>query len=187
MMLRPIHHVVSKERKIKARVGKFCSYGLFNLLGHKRIAFAGGEKKWFDAHERMTAWKATMKKANLDYDLLFEGNWSASSGYAMAENILAQDKSVTAIYAASDLIGLGVLKYLNDGRLKDISVISTDAMEESEFYFPSLTTIKYDYEELGRRYFHLLLNVIAKRPMSVYTSSFQVELSIRDSTHKNKN
>ena len=181
------HSSVPKEVKLNQRLVSSVATDYLISLGHKRIAFAGGEKKWFDAHERMTAWKATMKKANLDYDLLFEGNWSASSGSAMAENILAQDKSVTAIYAASDLIGLGVLKYLNDGRLKDISVISTDAMEESEFYFPSLTTIKYDYEELGRRYFHLLLNVIAKRPMSVYTSSFQVELSIRDSTHKNKN
>jgi DNA-binding LacI/PurR family transcriptional regulator len=180
------HSSVPKEVKLNQRLVSSVATDYLISQGHRRIAFAGGEKKWFDAHERMTAWKAAMKKANLDYDLLFEGNWSASSGYSMAENILAQDKSVTAIYAASDLIGLGVLKYLNDRRLKDISVISTDAMEESEFYFPSLTTIKYDYEELGRRYFHLLLNLMAKRPMSVYTSSLQVELSIRDSTRKHK-
>lgn len=180
------HSSIPKEVKLNQRMVSAVATDYLISLGHRRIAFAGGEKKWFDAHERMTAWKATMKKANLDFDLLFEGNWSASSGYAMAERIFAQDKKVTAIYAASDLIGLGVLKYLNDGRLRDISVISTDAMQESEFYFPSLTTIKYDYEELGRRYFHLLLNLMSKRPISVYTHSFQVELSIRDSTRKNK-
>jgi len=180
------HSSIPKEVKLNQRLVSSVATDYLISLGHSRIAFAGGKKSWFDAHERMIAWKATMKKANLDFDLLFEGDWSASSGYALAEEIFAQDKNVTAIYAASDLIGLGVLKYLNDGRLKDISVISTDAMEESEFYFPSLTTIKYDYEELGRRYFHLLLNLIAKKPISVYTSSFQVELSIRDSTHKNK-
>jgi DNA-binding LacI/PurR family transcriptional regulator len=180
------HSSVPKEVKLNQRKVSSIATDYLISLGHKRIAFAGGQKKWFDAHERMIAWKTTMKKANLDCDLLFEGDWSATSGYEMAENILAEDKHVSAIYAASDLIGLGVLKYLNDGRFKDVSVISTDAMEESEFYYPSLTTIKYDYGELGRRYFQLLLNLIAKRPMPVYTSSFQIELSIRDSTRKNR-
>jgi len=180
------HSSVPKEVKLNQRKVSSIATDYLISLGHKRIAFAGGHKKWFDAHERMIAWKTTMKKANLDCDLLFEGDWSATSGYEMAENILAEDKHVSAIYAASDLIGLGVLKYLNDGRFKDVSVISTDAMEESEFYYPSLTTIKYDYGELGRRYFQLLLNLIAKRPMPVYTSSFQIELSIRDSTRKNR-
>lgn len=180
------HSSVPKEVKLNQRLVSSIATDYLISLGHKRIAFAGGQKNWFDAHERMTAWKTTMKKASLDYDLLFEGDWSATSGYEMTEMILTEDKHVTAIYAASDLIALGVLKYLNDGRFRDVSVISTDAMVESEFYYPSLTTIKYDYEELGRRYFQLLLNLIAKKPMPVYTSSFQIDLSIRDSTRKHK-
>jgi DNA-binding LacI/PurR family transcriptional regulator len=127
-----------------------------------------------------------MKKAHLDNQLFFEGDWSAASGYLMAEKILSQDDKVSAIYSASDLIALGVLKYLNDRKLRDISVVSTDAMPESEFYFPSLTTIKYDYEELGRRYFQYLLNLITNKPLSVYAHSLQVDLSIRDSTHRRK-
>ena len=180
------HSSVPKEVKLNQRLVSSIATDYLISLGHKRIAFAGGQKNWFDAHERMIAWKTTMKKASLDYDLLFEGDWSATSGYEMTEMILTEDKHVTAIYAASDLIALGVLKYLNDGRFRDVSVISTDAMEESEFYYPSLTTIKYDYEELGRRYFQLLLNLIAKKPMPVYTGSFQIDLSIRDSTRKHK-
>jgi DNA-binding LacI/PurR family transcriptional regulator len=180
------HSSVPKEVKLNQRLVSSVATEYLVTLGHKRIAFAGGDKKWFDEHERLASWKITMKKAHLDNQLFFEGDWSAASGYLMAEKILSQDDKVSAIYSASDLIALGVLKYLNDRKLRDISVVSTDAMPESEFYFPSLTTIKYDYEELGRRYFQYLLNLITNKPLSVYAHSLQVDLSIRDSTHRRK-
>jgi len=153
-------------------------------LGHEKIGFIGGNQNWFDGIEREIGWRLAMKKCNLNQNRSFSGDWSAKSGYQLAAELIEKFPDTSAIYTASDLIGLGVLKYINEKKLSKIDIISSDAMPESSFYYPALTTVKYDYVELARRLFNGVLSLIAEEPFDSYNSDIPVELIVRESTKR---
>ena len=67
---------------------------------------------------------------------------------------LLQHRSITAVFVANDQMAVGVLRAVQEaGRHVpgDISVVGYDDQPEAEFFMPPLTSIKQDFEELGRR------------------------------------
>ncbi|MNI78087.1 Lactose operon repressor [compost metagenome] len=58
------------------------------------------------------------------------------------------------MFVANDQMAVGVLRAVQEAGLHvpdDISVVGYDDQPEAEFFMPPLTTIKQDFEELGRR------------------------------------
>lgn len=151
-------------------------------LGHKHIAFIGGDPQWYDAKERHKGWSIALKKAKLKKSIFYEGDWSAESGYKLCKKLLSGSKSFTAIVVCSDHVSLGVLKALNESKKNFVSVISTDNMRESAFYFPSLSTVTHDFEEMGKRYFLYLLSLINNEALPTFPDGVGVELIAREST-----
>lgn len=151
-------------------------------LGHKNIAYIGGDPQWYDAKERLKGWSLALKKAKLQNSMFYEGDWSAESGYKLCKKLLSGSKSFTAIVVCSDHVSLGVLKALNESKKNYVSVISTDNMRESAFYFPSLSTVTHDFEEMGKRYFLYLLSLINNEAVPTFPDGVGVELVAREST-----
>ena len=90
------------------------------------------------------------------------GDWSARSGYDLGRR-LAADRSVTAIFVANDQMALGVLRAMHEaGRSvpRDVSIVGFDDIPEAAYFLPPLTTIRQDFDELGRRSLRLLLRMI---------------------------
>lgn len=150
-------------------------------LGHKDILYIAGESSWYDARERTIGWKAVAKANGISTKLSFSGDWSSKSGYEICIQQLRVAK-FSAILASSDIIALGVLKALNDNNRLDISVISMDNMKESEYYYPSLTAVDVDWEEMGKRYFRYLVSKIEKKEPEVYLTGERISIIERDST-----
>ncbi|MCM0617880.1 LacI family DNA-binding transcriptional regulator [Paenarthrobacter sp. TYUT067] len=122
-------------------------------LGHRRIAHISGPPHWIDAAERITGWQESLENAGLDADVLLRGGWDAASGYRAGLELI-QQRSVTAVFVANDQMAVGVLRAVQESGLHvpgDISVVGYDDQPEAEFFMPPLTTIKQDFEELGRR------------------------------------
>jgi DNA-binding LacI/PurR family transcriptional regulator len=70
------------------------------------------------------------------------------------------DLPLTAVFAANDHIALGLFRALGEVGVKvpdDISVVGFDDVPEAEFYTPPLTTIRQDFDEVGKRGMALLL------------------------------
>jgi DNA-binding LacI/PurR family transcriptional regulator len=70
---------------------------------------------------------------------------------------------LTAVFAANDQMALGFLRLLHEhGREVpgDVSIVGFDDIPEAEFFTPPLTTIRQDFNEMGRRSLHLLLEEI---------------------------
>ena len=57
-----------------------------------------------------------MKLSGLSTNRYVHGEWTAKSGYILARKVLEKYPDTTAVYSASDIIGLGVLKYLNENK-----------------------------------------------------------------------
>ena len=67
---------------------------------------------------------------------------------------------MTAVFAANDQMALGVLRALHErGRRvpEDVSVVGFDDIPEAEFFRRPLTTVRQDFDEVGRRGLELLL------------------------------
>lgn len=122
-------------------------------LGHRSIAHISGPTHWIDAAERIEGWREAMGAAGLEADVLLQGAWDAASGYQAGLELIDYG-SVTAVFVANDQMAVGVLRALQEaGRHVpgDISVVGYDDQPEAGFFMPPLTTIKQDFEELGRK------------------------------------
>lgn len=90
------------------------------------------------------------------------GDWSVRSGYELGR-LLAQDPEVTAIFAANDEMALGVMRAMAEaGREvpRDVSIIGFDDVPFARYLTPPLTTVRQDFEGLGQRSVHLLMDAI---------------------------
>jgi DNA-binding LacI/PurR family transcriptional regulator len=103
--------------------------------------------------ERLRGWKAELESRGLPVRPPIQGDWTSDAGYRAAEQILA-DPAVTAVFAASDQLALGLLHSLSDRGIDvpdDLSVIGFDDQPDAAHYHPPLTTMRQDFEQLGRQ------------------------------------
>jgi DNA-binding LacI/PurR family transcriptional regulator len=122
-------------------------------LGHREIAHLAGPGWSLDANERVRGWRAELESRGLTVREPVQGDWTPGSGYRAADAILA-DPEVTAVFAASDQLALGLLHALSDRGIdvpKRVSVIGFDDQPDAAHYQPPLTTIRQDFDQLGRQ------------------------------------
>lgn len=128
-------------------------------LGHSRIVHISGGTDDGPSY-RSKAFLAEMRKRKLlTYAGVLEGSWSQEAGYINTEIILKSKKLPTAIYAANDLIALGVLAKLKEEGIRvpeDISVVGYDDSQFAQLRIADLTSIKESLFEMGRLGFELL-------------------------------
>ncbi len=120
--------------------------------GHTRIAHLAGPADWLEAESRAEGFAAEIADRGLAAGPVIAGDWSAGSGYAAVEAIIAA--GVTAVFAANDQMALGLLGGLHEAGLSvpaDISVVGFDDIPDAAFYWPKLTTVRQDFDELARR------------------------------------
>jgi len=92
---------------------------------------------------------------------------------------------VTAIFAANDQMALGVLRALHEHNRRvpeDVSVIGFDDIPEAAFFMPPLTTVRQDFDQVGRASLNLLLDQIDSGARSNARVVIQSELVVRAST-----
>jgi DNA-binding LacI/PurR family transcriptional regulator len=132
-------------------------------LGHQCVHYVAGPQTSLDAQEREAGWRAAMDAAGLAQPPVLRGDWSSRSGY-LAGQALAAVPEVTAILCVNDQMALGVIRAMSEaGRPvpRDVSVVGFDDIPEAEFFGPPLTTVRQDFNELGRRALRLLVLKIA--------------------------
>ncbi|MEV4668735.1 LacI family DNA-binding transcriptional regulator [Microbacterium sp. LWO12-1.2] len=120
--------------------------------GHTRIAHLAGPADWLEAESRTEGFAAELAARGLDAGPVIEGDWSAGSGYAAVAAVRAS--GVTAVFAANDQMALGLLGGLHEAGLAvpgDISVVGFDDIPDAAYYWPQLTTVRQDFDELARR------------------------------------
>jgi DNA-binding LacI/PurR family transcriptional regulator len=131
-------------------------------LGHATVWHISGPADFLEAERRLEGWRETLAAAGTEEPPPLSGDWSARSGYDLGRR-LAGDREVTAIFVANDQMALGALRALHEaGRSVpgDVSVVGFDDIPEAAYFLPPLTTIRQDFDELGRRSLRLLLRVI---------------------------
>ncbi|MDG4821763.1 LacI family DNA-binding transcriptional regulator [Asanoa sp. WMMD1127] len=138
-------------------------------LGHETVWHVRGPQNWLEARDREYAWRSTLESAGLAVPPALDGDWSAASGY-QAGLRLAGDPRVTAVFCANDQQALGLLRAFHERGVRvpdDVSVVGFDDIPEAEFMSPPLTTIRQDFDEVGRRCLAMLLDLLDPPVQSV--------------------
>jgi DNA-binding LacI/PurR family transcriptional regulator len=127
-------------------------------LGHQRIGHVSGPLDWIDGQARVDGWREELTEAGLTDDLLVEGDWSAGSGYRIGQQ-LAEQRSATAVFVSNDQMALGLLRAFGENGVRvpeDVSLVGFDDQPEAAYFMPPLTTVRQDFEELGKRCMDLM-------------------------------
>lgn len=157
-------------------------------LGHRRIAFIDGG--WLgDIRERREAYDAYMQEKGFERapEWIQADTNSPAGGYRAMTRLLALNRPPTAVFAADDLMAFGALKAVVDAGLRvpdDLSVVGFDDIELSEYFCPSLTTVRQPIEAMSQQALRLMLDLIneADTRSTEAVVRIQPELVIRQST-----
>jgi DNA-binding LacI/PurR family transcriptional regulator len=154
-------------------------------LGHETVWHIAGPPESFAAERRLKSWQATLEQAGREVPPPLTGDWSSRSGYEHGVR-LAGDPTVTAVFAANDQMALGLLRALHEkGRTvpRDVSVVGFDDMDEAAHFWPPLTTIRQNFDEVGARAVATLLTEMTPGGQNSTTAiSVPTELVVRAST-----
>jgi DNA-binding LacI/PurR family transcriptional regulator len=127
--------------------------------GHTTVFHVAGPAEWQEAGGRATGWRGALEAAGADVTPALSGDWSARSGFE-AGQVLAQIPDATAIFVANDAMALGVLRALHErGRRvpEEVAIVGFDDSPESAYFIPPLTTVRQDFQRVGRAAVQLLL------------------------------
>lgn len=151
-------------------------------LGHRTVHHVSGPPHWLAAQQRIEGWRESLARAGAEVPDVSAGDWSPLSGYEQGVR-LARLPDVTAIFAANDQMALGILRAFREaGRAvpADVSVAGFDDTPEAPYFAPPLTTVRQDFNEIGRRGVASVLALIEGKPTEAVL--LEPDLVVRDST-----
>ena len=160
--------------------------------GYRHIGHISGPLGWWEARQRMKAWKDTLKEASIGFRENFwvEGNWSSASGARAAEKLFEQYVNMDLILVANDQMALGAMQIVHQKGLRipqDIGIVGFDNIPESAFFWPALTTVNHDQFNLGKVAVEETIKIIELNrqglvPISPKTITLEPTLVVRGSS-----
>ena len=123
--------------------------------GYHKIGHVCGPLDWWEARQRVAAWKDTLTEHGLaaQDEQCVEGNWSSASGALAIEKLFDQYPELDAIFVANDQMALGVLQFFAERKTRipeDIGIVGFDNIAESAFFSPALTTVQQDQHKVAK-------------------------------------
>lgn len=156
-------------------------------LGHKHIAMITGPLIEDCTQDRITGYRAALKKAKIKVDAsaIVEGDWSASSAHQALLHLMQSQQPPTAIFAQNDRMALGALRAARDLGLsvpEQLAVIGLDDMPLASYFDPPLTTMRQDMFGIGRTAAQLLVRAVEQPHVQHQQLRAPAELIVRQST-----
>jgi DNA-binding LacI/PurR family transcriptional regulator len=175
-------------------------------LGHRRTGIVAGHARHLYSRARVDGFRAAADTAAADTASdttaadptaaggvtvsVAYGGWNRAKAATATHTLLDRDPGITAVFACSDPMALGVYDALRARGLRvpeDISVVGFDDLPEAQFVGPGLTTIRQPCTELGATAVKLLLDLARSedggiRPPAPARMELATELVRRAST-----
>jgi DNA-binding LacI/PurR family transcriptional regulator len=152
--------------------------------GHQTVFHVAGPPEWQESQGRASGWLSALGEAGAEVTSALPGDWTARSGYR-AGRVLARVPEATAIFVANDQMALGVLLALHEHNRRvpeEVGVIGFDDIPESAYFTPPLTTVRQDFDRVGRASLRLLLDQIESGARSGDRVVVPSQLVVRRST-----
>lgn len=135
--------------------------------GHRHIGVLGGNWSCSQiSYRRLLGCKRAFDRFELPLDVEKQCEpcrYSMGDAYAAAGRLLDRNPKLTAIFAMSDVMAIGVIRALRDRGKRvpeDISVVGYDGISMSRYCVPRLTTVRQDTQSLAQQGVDVLLRSI---------------------------
>lgn len=178
------------------------TYEILNYLyslGHRNISYIGGRSSIVDkdgktiyqnSDARANAYHNWMKiKGLTEFENTFITNWSTKEGLQSANKVLELNPRPSAVVVGSDPMALGVYKSFSNHKLNipsDISVVSFDDVEMTQYLTPTLSSVYINADEMGKLGVRLAKSMISEEIGASITITVHSQLKIRESIAKKK-
>jgi LacI family transcriptional regulator len=129
-------------------------------LGHRAIGHVTGPREHGNLSIRCKGFLGACEKAGVAPAVLY-GEHTYDGGLQLTRKLLNRNASITAVFAANDVMALGALRAIVEMGRKapdDVSVIGFDDLQLSAAITPGLTTIRQPSYEIGRAAAQILLS-----------------------------
>jgi LacI family transcriptional regulator len=160
--------------------------------GYRHIGHISGPLDWWEARQRKAGWQDALSEIGIQVaDHHWEsGNWSSASGEKAIRKLLDGYPEMEAVFVANDQMALSVLQVACEKGLQvpqDLAVVGFDGIPEAAYYWPPLTTVYQDQQQLGGTAVRELVQIIEasqqdKAVTEPKTILFQPELIVRESS-----
>ncbi|HHY46502.1 MAG TPA: LacI family transcriptional regulator [Firmicutes bacterium] len=150
-------------------MGAYLATSHLAQLGHRRIGYVSGSSYIACSNERLKGYRKALEEFGIEYseDLTVEGFYTQIGAYRAALQLLSRESRPTAVFAANDLMALGVLQAAHELGLRvpeDLAVVGFDDIPIASLFCIELTTIQHPMYELGALTARLLMEKIERGP-----------------------
>ena len=129
-------------------------------LGHETVWHVSGPEGWLGTDARIRGWRQELAaQRRVAHEIIVGDGWGAAAGYRSGQRVVSEP-DVTAVFVANDQMALGMIRALREAgrRLpEDVSVVGFDDIPEAAFFLPALTTVRLDFDAVGRSCVAMLL------------------------------
>jgi len=132
-------------------------------LGHKRIAFVGGDRAHSATRERRAEFSSAMARHDLPEDLILTVPTTRQAGMDAVDTVLHASKPPTAAVCFNDIVAFGFMVGLQRRGIQpgaDFAVTGVDDVPDAAMSFPTLTTFSTLSRQVGETAAELLLRRI---------------------------
>ncbi|TMR10949.1 LacI family transcriptional regulator [Nonomuraea turkmeniaca] len=153
-------------------------------LGHPTVHYLAIPSSTSELPQRTQGWMDALRAAERPVPEPLHGGWSPRSGYLAVRDLVA-DPSVTAILCGNDDLALGVMRAAREAGRDipgDLSVVGFDDSPPAAYLNPSLTTVRLDFQGLGRACFNLLHRRLDPHTAPAVPAWSEPELIVRESS-----
>jgi LacI family transcriptional regulator len=124
--------------------------------GARHVGIVTGPRTWWESQQRQAGWRQTLLEhgQSVEASLVYEGDWTVSSGERALEAMLETCPNIDAIFAGNDQMALGVLLAAHRRGIsvpERLGVAGVDNMAEASHFWPPLTTVHQPLAEAGER------------------------------------
>ena len=154
--------------------------------GYKKIAHFRGSYLPQNAIDRFLGYKKALEDHGILYDssLVFvcDNNFDFEDGYENAKKVIQEHPEIDAIFAVTDLVAIGIIKYFNEIEIlipKQIAVLGFSNWFMSSVITPKLSTIDQPGFEIGQRSASILFDEINQKKSNVPITFQSIELPTR--------
>ncbi|MBQ6640826.1 MAG: LacI family DNA-binding transcriptional regulator [Saccharopolyspora sp.] len=131
-------------------------------LGHRRVALLGGSTDTSSGRDREAGFVDALAEADiaLPATRIRRGSYDFDTGYLGLSELLAADPDLTAVFCGNDVVAIGAYNAaLRAGvRIPDeLTLVGFDDLPIASWEAFSLTTIRYDLQEMARAAARLLV------------------------------
>jgi LacI family transcriptional regulator len=156
-------------------------------LGHRRIAYLGGEATAAHNQARMHGYRAALEAAGITVPegYVRSGRFRYQDGVSGTAALLDLDEPPTAVFAGNDETAAGVIEAARIRGLRipeDLSVVGFDDTQIARFASPPLTTVRQPLREMGAVALRTALRLAAKEKLDSHHVELATELVVRHST-----